>query len=413
MSPEARQANALSLEDIRLAAGRLKGKLHHTPFERSATFSRLSGRDVWLKCENMQRTGSFKIRGAMNKILSLTEEERARGVIAASAGNHAQGVALGASLIGVPATIVMPKGAPLAKVEATRDYGAQVILHGDFYDEAYNHAQELMHRTGAVFIHAFDDPQVIAGQGTLGLEILEQMRPIGAFDGIVLPIGGGGLAGGLALAVKSHNPQMRIVGVQAESAPAMALSKELHVHTVVACKATIADGIAVSCPGNLTFGLIERLVDEIITVNDESIAKTVTLLLERSKLVVEGSGVIGLAALLEERVGRRGERWAALLSGGNIDISAIARIIEHGLVESGRRWEFRTTLPDRPGALQSLLAEVARGGANIITVIHDRLRPGLSLSQAEVIVALETRDQEHIGQLRAQLAERGFGVTDV
>ncbi|MBM7866385.1 threonine ammonia-lyase [Heliobacterium gestii] len=403
----------LSLEDIRVAAGRLEGKLHRTPFERSVTFSQLSGRDVWLKCENLQRTGSFKIRGAMNKILSLTEAERKRGVIAASAGNHAQGVALGASLLGVRATIVMPKGAPLAKVEATRDYGAQVILYGDFYDEAYKHAQEWRDRTGAVFIHAFDDPLVIAGQGTLGLEMLEQMDPIGAFDGIVLPIGGGGLAGGLALAVKSLAPQVRIVGVQAESAPAMALSKELHTHTVVACKATIADGIAVACPGDVTFGLIERLVDEVVTVNDESIAKAVTLLLERAKLVVEGSGVVGLAALLEERAGQRGERWAALLSGGNIDISAIARIIEHGLVESGRRWEFRTTLPDHPGALQRLLSEVAQGGANIISVIHDRLRPGLSLSQAEVIIALETRDQAHIEQLKAQLVARGFGIVDV
>ncbi|MBC9784180.1 threonine ammonia-lyase [Heliobacterium chlorum] len=403
----------ISFEDIQRAAQRLEGKLHLTPLEHSQTFSRLSGCEVWLKCENLQRTGSFKIRGALNRMFHLTEEEKKRGVIAASAGNHAQGVALGASLIGVASTVVMPTGAPMAKVEATRDYGANVVLSGNNYDEAYQKAQSLREQSGAVFIHAFDDPKVIAGQGTLAIEILKQFPDMDKLTGIVVPVGGGGLIGGLAMAVKSLHPKVRIVGVQTESAPAMAQSLEHHSHRIVACRSTIADGIAVACPGDLTFRLVNDFVDEIVTIDDETIAKTMVMLLERSKLVVEGSGAIGLSALIEGKVGRPGERWVAMLSGGNIDVSAIAQIIEHGLVESGRRWEFRTILPDKPGSLQNLLSEVAFGGANIISVVHDRLRPGLSLSQAEVSVALETRDAEHIQKIRHQFEAKGFRIIDV
>lgn len=400
----------VSLEDICVAAQQLKGQIHRTPLEPSQTFSRLTHRNILLKCENLQRTGSFKIRGAYNKIINLTPEEKRRGVIAASAGNHAQGVALAASMVGIPSTVVMPKGAPIAKVEATRGYGANVILHGESYDEAYQHALEIEKNTGSVFVHAFNDPKVIAGQGTLGLEIMEQIKDL---DGIVVPVGGGGLIGGLALAVKSYAPHVRIVGVQAKSAPAMVKSKEMHKYTVVACQATIADGIAVACPGNLTYGLVERFADEMMTVEDEEIAQTVVLLLERAKMLVEGSGAVGLTALMSGQIGKPGERWVTVLSGGNIDVSSIAKMIEHGLVRSGRRWEFRTVLPDKPGALQTLLAEVARGGANIITVIHDRLRQGLSLSQAEVIIALETRDRDHIQMLRQQLEQRGYQIHGV
>ncbi|KAB2953028.1 threonine ammonia-lyase [Heliorestis acidaminivorans] len=395
----------IAFEDIERAAQNLIGKVRYTPLQYSRSFSELSGRQVLLKCENLQITGSFKVRGAFNKLLSLTVEEQAKGVVAASAGNHAQGVALASAMSNVKATIVMPQGAPIAKVEATKAYGADVILHGHSYDEAYEHALAIQAEKGSVFVHAFDDPKVIAGQGVVGLEILQQCKNL---DGIVVPVGGGGLIGGIALAVKTLFPQVAVVGVQTSAAPAMVESKKEKKHKTVACKGTIADGIAVACPGQLNYGLVEQLIDDMVAVDEDDIARTVVLLLERAKLVTEGAGAAALSALLTGQVGKQGERWVTVLSGGNMDITTVAKIIEQGLVRSGRRWEFRTVLPDRPGALQSLLAEVAQGGANIIAVNHDRLRPGLALSQAEVLITLETRDQDHIKELIARLGQRGY-----
>ncbi|MCW2277157.1 threonine ammonia-lyase [Heliophilum fasciatum] len=396
---------SLSLAMIETAAQRIAPYIHRTPLAHSHTFSRLAGCEVYLKCENWQRTGSFKLRGALNRLLSLTEDEKKLGVVAASAGNHAQGVALAATMVGVPATIVMPKGAALAKIEATRGYGAEVILEGDTYDEAYQAALALQKERSLLYVHAFDDPLVIAGQGTVGLEIADQLPDI---TGITVPIGGGGLIAGLALALKSRFPQVRIIGVQSTAASAMVASRQAGCATTVSCQRTIADGIRVALPGRLTFPLVQDLVDDLLTVDDEAIAKAIVLLLERAKLVVEGAGAVSLAALLTQQLGKSGERWVALLSGGNTDISAIAALIEHGLVQSGRRWEFRVTLTDAPGSLQQLLALIAAGGANVISIIHDRLAPTLSLRQVEVIIALETRDHEHIDELTVQLTRAGF-----
>ncbi|QGG48696.1 threonine ammonia-lyase [Heliorestis convoluta] len=397
----------MTFRDIEAAAERLSGKIRRTPLEVSRSFSQLSEREVLLKCENLQLTGSFKVRGAFNKILSLTNQEKERGVIAASAGNHAQGVALASAMAHVASTIVMPKGAPIAKVEATKAYGASVILHGHSYDEAYEYAREIQKEKGSIFVHAFDDQAIIAGQAVVGLEIVEELSQL---DGIVVPVGGGGLISGLAFAVKTLRPEVSIIGVQTEAAPAMVHSKKVQSHRTVQCQATIADGIAVACPGSLNFELVDRFVDDMVTVEEEMIASAVVLLLERAKMVVEGAGAAALAALVSKKVGNAGERWVAVLSGGNMDITSVAKIIEYGLVRSGRRWEFRIVLPDRPGALQHLLAEVAHGGANIIAVLHDRLRPGLSLSQAEVIVTLETRDHDHIRELRERLLHKGYRI---
>ena len=396
----------LTLEMVQAAAERLKGVVHATPLDYNTTFSRMAGCDVYMKMENLQKTGSFKIRGAYNKIGVLSEVERQRGVIAASAGNHAQGVAFAATKAGIRSTIVMPEVAPLAKVQATRGYGAEVVLAGGVYDEAFAKACELQRETGATFVHAFDDPAVMAGQGTIGLEILAALPDVSA---VVVPVGGGGLIAGMAAAIKQLAPKVRVIGVQASGAPAMYLSKHAHARVETPEAMTMADGIAVRLPGEQTFKVIEQYVDEVVVVDEEEIAATILLLLERSKMVVEGAGAVSLAALIQGRLALTG-KVAAVLSGGNMDVNFISRIIEHGLVKAGRRVKMVTRVPDRPGELQKLATIIASVKANIAHVYHDRAARDVPLGQASVEISLETRDTAHSDMVLSVLRGQGYPV---
>jgi threonine dehydratase len=393
------------LAAIEAARARLNGVAQVTPVDFSQTFSEMSGNSIYLKLENLQRTGSFKLRGAYNKIASLTEEERRRGVIAASAGNHAQGVAYAARAHGAPCTIVMPEGASLAKVAATRRYGAEVVLAGASYDEAYARACELQALRGATFVHAFDDPYVIAGQGTIALEVLEQVPSARA---IVVPVGGGGLAAGIAVAVKSVRPDVKVYGVEAASAAAFRRSLDAGQRTAVPVQPTIADGIAVAQPGRLTYQLIERYVDDILTVEEEEIARAMVLLMERCKLVAEGAAAAAIAAVVYRKVPSGLGDVVAILSGGNVDVTMLSRIIEHGLVESGRFLRLAVTVADRPGALRDLLDVFAGVGANVLSVQHHRVGNRIALGQTEVEIDLETRDPAHINAILQALQERGY-----
>lgn len=395
---------SVTIEDVRKAYQVLRGVVHQTALDRSSTFSNMVGNDVFLKLENLQKTGSFKIRGAYYKIASLSAAERARGVIAASAGNHAQGVAYAASLAGVKSTIVMPEAAPLAKVVATRGYGAEVVLSGDGYDEAYQKAKELEAERGQTFIHAFNDRDVMAGQGTLGIEILQELPDVAA---VVVPIGGGGLLAGVALAIKELAPHVKVYGVQAAGAPAMYMSKLAHAIRTTPEAATMADGIAVKQPGDKTFAVIDRYVDDIFVVDDEAIAGAILMLLERAKLMVEGAGAVSLAAVLQHKIPVTG-KIVSLLSGGNIDVNFIARIIERGLVKAGRRVRISTLIKDSPGSLQQLLTAVARTRANVINVYHDRVERQVPIGQAVVELSLETRDGQHTEQILHELRQQGY-----
>lgn len=362
----------LNLAMIQEARKRLAGVIHPTPLDHSTTFSRLTGSEVYFKLENLQKTGSFKIRGAYNKIMSLTLEERQRGVIAASAGNHAQGVACAATRAGIPSTVVMPEGAPISKVMATRGYGARVILAGGGYDEAFDYARQLQKETGATFVHGFDDPLVAAGQGTIGLELLDELPDL---DAVLVPVGGGGLIAGVAMAVKSLKPRVRVIGVQSQGAPAVYLSLKGDCRQQLAATATIADGISVRRPGEFTLEVIRRYVDDVLLVDDEEIARAILMLLERSKIVVEGAGAVVLAALLHGHLSLPGAKVALVLSGGNIDVNILSIIIERGLVKSGRIIRLRTVVTDQPGSLQRLLGVLAAVRANVISINHDRIKP--------------------------------------
>jgi threonine dehydratase len=396
---------APTLNKVLKARQNLAGVAYHTPLDYSRTFSELTGNTVYLKLENMQKTGSFKIRGAYNKILNLTEGERARGVIAASAGNHAQGVACAAARAGIKSTIVMPEGAPISKVMATRGYGAQVVLSGRDYDDAYQQAQALQQETGSVFIHGFDDLEVITGQGTIALELLDDLPDV---EAVLVPVGGGGLIAGISFGLKQLKPRTRIIGIQAAGAPAVCLSfQEGRLHES-SSTSTFADGIAIRKPGQVTFNLIRHYVDEMLTVTDEEIAGAILMLLERSKIVVEGAGAVGLAALLQRKTGLNGVKTAVVLSGGNIDMNIISIIIERGLVNSGRYVILHTIIDDKPGSLQKLLAVIAETRANVIAVKHDRINPTVPLKQAEVRLTLETKDRDHIKQIRTALAESDY-----
>ncbi|WP_341473988.1 threonine ammonia-lyase [Desulfofundulus thermobenzoicus] len=400
----------LNLEMIKQAREHFRGVIHPTPLDRSATFSLLTGTDLYFKLENLQKTGSFKIRGAYNKIMSLGEEERRRGVIAASAGNHAQGVAYAASRAGIKSVVVMPEGAPISKVMATRGYGAEVILFGSGYDEAYERAREIREQTGATLVHAFDDPLVAAGQGTVGLELLDELPDL---DAVVVPVGGGGLLAGIAVAVKSVHPRVRVIGVQSAGAPAVYLSYKGGQRQELAAAATIADGISVRRPGEFVLEMIHRYVDDVVLVDDEEIARAILMLLERSKIVVEGAGAAGLAALLHGRLSLTGLKVAVVLSGGNIDVNILSMIIERGLVKSGRRLRLRTVVTDQPGSLQRLLALLAAAGVNVISVHHDRIKPQVPLKQAEVELFLETRDPAHVEAVLSTLGREGYTVERV
>ncbi len=396
----------LSLANIREAAKALAGVAHDTPLDLSSTFSAMAGMPVHLKLENLQKTGSFKLRGAYNKIHLLSPEEKVRGVIAASAGNHAQGVAYAASHAQIRSVIVMPETAPLAKVSATKGYGAEVVLAGNSYDEAFTKAKELEAKEGLTFVHAFNDPSVMAGQGTIGLEILQALPGVQA---VVVPVGGGGLISGVATAIKEMAPHVKVYGVQANGADAMARSKASGVLTKTAEAVTIADGIAVKSPGDLTFAVVQKYVDDIVTIDDEAIASAILMLLERAKLMVEGSGAIGLAAVLAGKIPVAGP-VACVVSGGNIDVNFIARIIERGLVKAGRRSVITTRVPDRPGCLQKLLSVIADCRGNVLHVYHDRLNHGVPLGQSEVQISLEIRDVEHSLEIVSALQKEGYVV---
>ncbi|GAB6179102.1 threonine ammonia-lyase [Desulfotomaculum defluvii] len=396
--------NLITLQNILEAKERLKGVSRLTPLEPSEVLSKMTGANVFIKLENLQKTGSFKLRGAYNKIAVLAQES-CKGVVAASAGNHAQGVAFASSQAGIPATIVMPKGAPITKVERTKAYGANVVLAGQGYDDAFRKAQEIQQENDAVFVHAFDDPLVIAGQGTIGLEVLEEIPDL---DAIVVPIGGGGLIAGVACAVKEQRPEIQIIGVEAAGAPCMLEAyKSGEVHELKSAN-TIADGIAVRRPGDLTFQMVRKYVDQIVTVDDEEIAWAILMLLESSKLMVEGAGAVGIAALLHRKCDLNGKKVAVIISGGNIDVNVISIIIERGLVKAGRYLRFKTILTDKPGSLQRLLSALADSEANVISIVHDRIKPNVPLKQAEVEISLETRNAEHISQIVESLGKMGY-----
>ncbi|WP_027340808.1 threonine ammonia-lyase [Halonatronum saccharophilum] len=400
----------VTLEDIKEARKSLKGVVKRTELTHSNTFSNLTENQVYLKMENLQRTGSFKVRGAYNKIANLSQEERTKGVVAASAGNHAQGVALASSSAGIESTIIMPKGAPIAKVKATQGYGAKVILSGTTYDDAHTKEKEYAQRTGATIIPAFNDPYIIAGQGTIGLEILEDLDDI---DVIIAPIGGGGLLAGIATAVKEVRSDIEVIGVEAENAASMKESLRAGKPIGIKDANTIADGIAVKCPGSLNYPILEKYLDGLVTVNDEEIAHTILLLLERAKLMVEGAGATALAALLNGKLNFKGKKVGVVLSGGNIDLDMIAAIIDRGMIQAGRRLVFSTHIDDTPGSLQNLLGIIGRSGANIVSVEHDRLNPDISLKEAEVRITLETRDEKHIEKVVGDIIEGGYSVTRV
>jgi len=398
----------LTLSDVRAARGRVDGVARHTPLERSRTFSEMSGADVRLKLENFQRTGAFKIRGAMNRIATLSESEREAGVVTASAGNHAQGVALAAQRAGVDATVVMPKFAPVSKVKATRGYGASVRLEGVDYDEAQAYAHELERDEGRTYVHAFNDPVVMAGQGTLGLEIVDDCPEL---DTVVVPIGGGGLISGVAVAIKEQLSDVRVVGVQAEGAASAAKSLEAGEVVEIDSVDTIADGIATRSVGEETLEVMAEYVDEVVTVDDREIALALTLLLERAKTLVEGAGAVALAAVLSEAFEYDdGETVVAALCGGNIDLNRLGTVIRRGLVQMGRYLKITVDLKDRPGELERVSSIVARTGANVYAVHHDRTSRDVAVNAAELELELETDDAEHAADIVDALEADGYEV---
>ncbi|WP_323191015.1 threonine ammonia-lyase [Halostella sp. PRR32] len=398
----------IELADVREARERVSATARHTPLDYSHTYSKMTGAEVYLKLENFQRTGSFKIRGATNRIKTLSEAEKDAGVVTASAGNHAQGVALAASRVGVDSKIVMPTNAPISKVGATRNYGAEVVLHGDDYNDAAERAHEIEREENRTYVHAFDDEMVMAGQGTIGLEIVEELPEV---DTVVVPIGGGGLISGIATAVKAHDPETRVVGVQAEGASSVATSLQKgEIHELDGVD-TIADGIATRSVGELPFEVIQKRVDEVVTVPDADIAMAITNLLERSKTMVEGAGAVPLAALLEGHLDYEHEEVIVpALCGGNIDLNMLTTVVMRGLVETGRYLKVRTVLKDRPGALEDLLKVIADMRANIYAIQHDRTSRDIGMSDTEVELDLETRGHDHVDRLLAELRNRGYEV---
>lgn len=396
----------VTLEDVRAAAARIDGVTHVTPVQRSRALSERVGSEVLLKCENLQRTGSFKPRGAYNRISRLSPEERSRGVVCASAGNHAQGVALAASLQGVASTVFMPVEAPLPKLDATIAYGATVRTVGETFDDAMAAAAAFTAEHDAVFVHPFDHPDIIAGQGTVGLEVVEQVP---AFGTMLVCLGGGGLLSGIAVVLRALRPDVRIVGVQAAGCASFGPSLEAGHPLTLPTTATIADGIAVKRPGELTLAHVEALVDEVITVTDQELASAVVLLLERAKLVVEPAGAAAVAALLAGRVEGPGP-IVATLSGGNIDPLVLQHLVTGGLTSVGRYATLRTRVTDSPGGLSRLLSLVASERANVIGVAHHRLEHRLELGQVDVVLELETRGHDHVAALTAALEEAGYAV---
>jgi threonine dehydratase len=395
----------IPIGEIRGARARAAGIVKTTPLDLSATFSALCRRQIYLKLENLQKTGSFKVRGALNKIQLLDPAARARGVITASAGNHAQGVAYAAQRAGVPVTVVMPEAASFSKAAATAGYGARLVLAGRDYSEAHAHALALADEQQTTFIHAFDDAQVIAGQGTLGLELLDQLPDV---DTVVVPVGGGGLLAGIISALRGAGSRARIVAVQAAGASSLAPSLRAGTRVELAAVDTIADGLATRTIGALPFAVIRDAVDQAVEVTDAETADAVLLLLERAKAVVEGAGAVGLAACLAGRLPPGATTVAVVISGGNIDMNLLDRIINLGLIEEGRLFRFSTRLPDRPGELQRLVSCITACRANIHQILHERARPGLPLTQAAVTLEIEIRGRDHIAEIEAALRSAGF-----
>jgi threonine dehydratase len=403
-SPSSAEAT-VTLASIEEARARIAADIYCTPCTHSAAISRIAGQRVYLKLENLQMTGSFKERGALNKILTLTETEKQRGVIAASAGNHAQGVAFHATRHGIRARIVMPMMTPLVKVNATRNYGGDVVLHGANYDEAYEEACRLAALEGLVFIHPFDDRAVIAGQGTIALEILEQVPDV---EAVVVPIGGGGLISGIACAMKALRPSVRIIGVQAARMPSMQTALQAHHPVTIDANTTIADGIAVRRSGDITVPLVERYVDELVVAEEEEIASGILTLLEREKTLAEGAGAAGVAALLHHKTTLRDQKTVALVCGGNIDVSLLARIIQRGLAKDGRLVRLQIHLSDRPGSLHQLTRLLTVHQANIVELHHDRTYYGVNLGDTMIDVTLEARGEEQIQQILHALRQEGY-----
>ncbi len=405
---EAARAMAVTLEDIRKAREVIKPAILPTDMSLSLSASKLLGCQVYFKYENQQATGSFKLRGAFNKISSLTADEKKRGVVASSAGNHAQGVALSATRAGVKSTVVMPLNASLVKVQATRDYGAEVILHGEIYDEAFEYAKELEKKHGYTFVHPYEDPLIIAGQGTIGLEILEKIPHL---ESVVIPIGGGGLISGIATAVKAINPKCKIYGVQSNQAPGM--EKLFHKDSPMDSKkriSTIADGIAIKRPSPVMYeNFISKLVDDIFTVTDDEIAEAIVFLLERAKTVVEGSGAAGMAAVMNRKM-NLGAHSCVLLCGGNIDLNIIAKVVNKGLIRKGRLAELSVIVDDLPGNLNRLTKTIADLGGNVLEVKHDRVSAGLSLRETKIDFTLETTSVDHAQAIREAITALGSRI---
>lgn len=360
---------------------------------------------VYLKTENLQTTGSFKVRGAYYKISQLTEEEKSKGVIACSAGNHAQGVALAATKSGIKSIICLPDGAPISKVEATKAYGAEVCLVPGVYDDAYQKALQLKEEKGYTFIHPFNDENVIAGQGTIGLELLDQLPDL---DAVIVPIGGGGLISGVAFAIKQLNPKVKVYGVQAQGAASMFNSIKDHEIECLESVSTIADGIAVKEPGDLTFELVDKYVDEIVTVNDDEISTAILTLMEQQKLVVEGAGAVAVAAVLFDKLPIKDKKVACLLSGGNIDVTILSRVIKRGLIMTGRTAQLMIELIDKPGQLKGVADIIASLGGNVISIHHERANEGRDVNGCFLRIVLETKNQEHIDEITSALTNAGY-----
>ncbi|MCF0176294.1 MAG: threonine ammonia-lyase [Bacteroidales bacterium] len=395
----------LSLNEIYKAAQVLKSLLRPTHLIEAPSVS--NDCSIFIKPENLQVTGSFKVRGATYMISQLSEEEKARGVIASSAGNHAQGVALAAAANGIKATICLPAGAPISKVEATRSYGAEICLVPGVYDDAYRRAMELRYEKGYTFIHPFDDPLVIAGQGTIGLEILSEMPDV---DAIIVPVGGGGLISGIAYAAKMVNPDIKVYGVQATGAPSMLRSMEENGRVALRSVSTIADGIAVKQPGELTYSLCSRYVDQIVTVSDDEICAAILHLLEKYKLVAEGAGAVSVAAAMFGKLPVEGKKVACVVSGGNIDVTIFNRIINRGLQKSGRLCTLAVELMDRPGQLVIVSKIIADMGANVTAVLHERTNSQIEVNDCVLRISMETRDGKHIADIISALEKEGFKI---
>lgn len=395
----------LTLEDIKKANETIKGSLKRTPVVECPTLKEITGNNIFFKLENLQRTGSFKLRGALNKIANLTEKEKKRGVIASSAGNHAQGVALGALEQGIKATIVMPATAPISKIAATRGYGATVVLEGEVYDDAYRKACEIQKETGATFLHPFDDKYVMAGQGTIGLEILEDIPDV---DVVLVPIGGGGIIAGISKAIKSLKPDVKIIGVEAENAASMQEALKLGSASEIKTSPTIADGIAVRKVGEKTFEVVKECVDEIVTVSDDDVSRAILFLMEKSKIVAEGAGATAVAAVLSGKVKGKNKKVCAVISGGNIDINLVERVLNKALLLEGRRYAFSVEIKDKVGELDKIVSTICKMNANILSLNQTMYSRNLGVTSQKAKFVLECYDEKHQNEIKEKLESMGY-----